>query len=226
MLNPLNSGEMDDYVQRLNAQLRKMPPQERAEVNQELRQHLEAQAQAHEELGATPAEAMQSALRSFGDPRRIGRRMFCEWKWGKHQKVVYKIGTFVFSYVTLALIDLLCSGLMPSHYGPPNLRDRCVLFGLVPALTGMILGGCSPKVALHNTVCTLTGWIGFFFLLNTICYWRCPNPGEAYVQLLSWTSLNTICWLTVGGLFAYIASARRRGGWYRLRLSDLKLRLR
>ena len=79
MFSQFDNEEVETYFHRLNAQLKKMPPEDRAELHQELRQHLDALAAAHEELGATPEEAARAALRRFGDPKRLGRKMFQEW---------------------------------------------------------------------------------------------------------------------------------------------------
>lgn len=228
MLSPLNNSEMDDYVQRLNAQLRKMSPQERAEVNQELRQHLEAQAKAHEELGATPAEAMQAALRSFGDPTKIGQQMYREWKQADKQRRLLDIWPFVGGLGIVCAVALSCYACLSSLgiYDLPGFYGWCLSLGL-PALTGTLLGLCFPRRALCITINAATSWLAFGFLLNALCCcWRWADPVEAYVRLLVATGQNALCWLSLGVLCAYVTSARRRGGWYRLHLSDLKLRLR
>ena len=80
MFSQFDNEEVEAYFNRLNAQMKKMPTEDRAEMHQEVRQHLEALAAAHEELGATPREAAEAALRQFGEPRYIGKRMFVEWR--------------------------------------------------------------------------------------------------------------------------------------------------
>lgn len=80
MLSQFDDEETAAYFERLNAPLRKMPQADRAELHAELRQHLDALAAAHEELGASPDEAAHAALKQFGDPVKIGRRLFDEWR--------------------------------------------------------------------------------------------------------------------------------------------------
>lgn len=75
MFSPHKQTETEDWFQRLNAPLKRLPAQERAELHTEVRQHLDALAAAHEELGSPPDEAWRLALAQFGDPTRIGRRL-------------------------------------------------------------------------------------------------------------------------------------------------------
>lgn len=72
--------QVQEYFRRLDAPLQKMPPDERAASSLELRQHLAELIAAYEELGCTPDEAAQLALRRFGDPGRVGRRLLREWQ--------------------------------------------------------------------------------------------------------------------------------------------------
>src|SRR5579859_4441771 len=48
------------------------PPEEQRAIRDEMRAHLLALAAAHEELGNTPEEAMQAALRKFGSAQKVG----------------------------------------------------------------------------------------------------------------------------------------------------------
>ncbi len=78
MFNPSENEALDQWFQRLNAPLKRLPPQERAELHQEVRQHLESLVAANEELGSSPQEAWELAMTQFGDPARIGRRLAWE----------------------------------------------------------------------------------------------------------------------------------------------------
>lgn len=76
----LHDPEVDSYFQRLNAPLRRMPSEERADLHAELRQHLDALLAAYAELGCTHTEAVGAALARLGNPRVVGRGLMREWR--------------------------------------------------------------------------------------------------------------------------------------------------
>lgn len=71
---------VEDYLDHVSAQLLALPRERRVEMRREINQHVAALAQAHEELGAGPADAAQAALKRFGDPAKIGRAFAATWK--------------------------------------------------------------------------------------------------------------------------------------------------
>lgn len=101
--------EHDEFLQKLNAQLRRMPQADQAEIHTEVRQHLDDLAKAHEELGATTDEAARAALRQFGDPVKIGRRLFDEWRLTP-QTNLWRIAGWAFLrlWATQAGLGVLC----------------------------------------------------------------------------------------------------------------------
>lgn len=60
------------------AVLNLLPEWERREWREEAAQHLAALAAAHEELGETPDEAVEAAVRQFGEPARLGKALLAE----------------------------------------------------------------------------------------------------------------------------------------------------
>ena len=83
MFSPLNDPQVEQWFQRLNAPLKRLPAEERTQLHHEVRQHLEALAAANEELGSSPSEALELALQQFGDPSKFGKKMAQEWHQGK-----------------------------------------------------------------------------------------------------------------------------------------------
>jgi hypothetical protein len=65
----------EPYLDMLEQSLRLLSPEERAEWREEARQHLVEIARAEEELGLSPEEAAAAAMRQFGNPTQIGRRL-------------------------------------------------------------------------------------------------------------------------------------------------------
>ena len=62
---------LEQYVEMVDAGLKRLPTDEREKEITELRQHLEALMLAHEELGETTETATDSALKQLGDARVI-----------------------------------------------------------------------------------------------------------------------------------------------------------
>jgi hypothetical protein len=68
---------IEEYLDRIDAPLiGHVPRARRLELRAELALHLDALVEAHQELGATPDEAVTDALRQFGDPLHVGQ----EWR--------------------------------------------------------------------------------------------------------------------------------------------------
>jgi hypothetical protein len=69
-----NSGEarIEAYLNTLSGKLEgTLTEEQRQSYQAEMREHLDAMIEAHEELGASPEEAVNFALNQFGDTRRI-----------------------------------------------------------------------------------------------------------------------------------------------------------
>ena len=70
---------IETYLDRLCAQLQALPSQIQNETREELRQHLQSLVAMQRE----PEQIVQSALRQFGDPVKIGQRIALEWEEGE-----------------------------------------------------------------------------------------------------------------------------------------------
>ncbi|RYG63229.1 hypothetical protein EON80_21645 [bacterium] len=70
---------IDEYLDQLSAQLGAMPSEIQQETREELRQHLQFLVARQ----STPRQITESALRQFGDPVVIGRRLALEWEEGE-----------------------------------------------------------------------------------------------------------------------------------------------
>jgi hypothetical protein len=67
------------YLDMVEARLKSFPPDVRAEIWRELRQHLEATVAACEELGDSREAAIDAALQRFGEPTQIAERFRRAW---------------------------------------------------------------------------------------------------------------------------------------------------
>jgi hypothetical protein len=71
----VNLKQLEAYLDECEAPLARLPVTERDEWRDEARQHLLALVEAHLELGRSEEEAVEAALRQFGEPRRLGKRL-------------------------------------------------------------------------------------------------------------------------------------------------------
>ena len=69
------NSRLEHYLDEMERPLTRLSAETRREWREEARQHLLDLVAAHEELGASPQEAMEAALRQFGDARQIGRQL-------------------------------------------------------------------------------------------------------------------------------------------------------
>ena len=235
MFNPLENEALDVWFQRFNAPLKRLPAEERANLHQEVRQHLESLVAANEELGSPPQEAWGLALTQFGDPARIGRRLAWEWRRGRSRvspdmaAVLYGLGitTSAFFGVILALNS---SWHWSGWWAFLSVHSEAVFgtafMSIIPALTGAAIGKKFPRQAL----------IGAFYsalllpiLPATVFMEAAGFFGHERVGVMLGINLLLLVlgglWLLLSGVVAYVASARKRRQWYRPRRTDFLLRL-
>ena len=67
---------IEEYLDHLSLELHSLPPQLQSETREELRQHLHSLVVMQRD----PQHVLESALRQFGDPTEIGRRLALEWE--------------------------------------------------------------------------------------------------------------------------------------------------
>ncbi len=230
MFNPLENEALDEWFQRLNAPLKRLPAQERAELHQEVRQHLEALVAANEELGSSPQEAWEHALAQFGDPAHIGRRLAWEWRRGQGwvsqdmAAVLYGLGMQIAWTVALMFAGVI----LLSSCGLYNdgVAINLLYYALVPTVTGVSIGRKFP----------LQGLTGAFYSslalpvlptalgVEAAALLHHEAPG-VLLGLDLQLALLTVCWLGCSCGAAYLASARKRQQWYRPQWADFKLAL-
>lgn len=66
---------LEGYLNAVEQQLTRLPEWEREAWRAEARQHLTALAEAREELGWTPEEAIEASIEQFGEPERLGQEL-------------------------------------------------------------------------------------------------------------------------------------------------------
>ncbi len=236
MFSPLENEELDQWFQRLDAPLKRLPAEERAQLYQEVRQHLYALAAANEELGSPPAEAWQYALDQFGNPSKFGRRMVWEWR-RKHgfislqiAAVLYGIAVSSVSMIAIAAIDWLVTALPYFAMNIILINDPfpaliCGALG-IPIVTGVAVGWKYPRHALKGVFYAACLWP---LLPALALFSRMLQPCLISPVQINWPNFMFTCfafpvWLFLTCGAAYLASVTKRG-WYRPSLIDFKITL-
>lgn len=103
---------LNDYLEHVTAPLVDVASyQEREAVRMELRQHIEALAEAHEELGSDRAEAMRSAIAQFGKADRVGNGIARQMIRSTVRKFVHAYGQRVVTACLAGALGALLSRL-------------------------------------------------------------------------------------------------------------------
>jgi hypothetical protein len=211
---------LTEFFQQLNAPLQAMPVQDRAELHTEMRQHLDALVAAHQELGASSEEALRAAIQQFGDPGKTGKNLFREWRRTGRRPSEMRQSPETLAKAIWHMIG--CKGLMlglsaaagiplTEHGTGPVLTCYLVCF-LAPLLAGIMTGWKMPEKAAPGAF-----YAGLFFMFPfMIMMFQSEHALSGLVIALDW--------LAVSYVGAYAASAQRRGGFYRVHLSDFRLR--
>lgn len=230
MLNPFEDEALDRWFQRFNAPLKRLSAEERAELHQEVRQHLEALAAANVELGSTSEEALQHALVQFGNPTRIGRKMYQEWQHGRTESCA-DMKAIMFGYGLQAIRGVVGQSLFfyPQNGTLSHLNPLLLWMLGFPAtaLIGFGIGRKYPQQALKSALLWPFLWPVGLWAEATILY----NGGWMHLSMLEplpRVLLDSVHYNATTALLscavAYLASITKRG-WYKPSLADFKLTL-
>lgn len=235
MFNPLQNEALDEWFQRFNAPLKRLPTEERAELYAEVRQHLDALVAANEELGSPPEEAWELALVQFGDPGAIGRRLAWEWRRGRGwispdmTAVLYGLGITAATFFGVTLV-LNSSWLWSGWWAFLSVHSEAVFgtayMATVPVLTGAAVGKKFPKQALTGAFysAALLPILPVTVFMEVACLFGHERVGVTLgVNLILFVLAGA--WLLLSGAAAYVASARKRRQWYCPRRADFTLTL-
>ena len=225
MFSPLNDPQAEQWFQRLNAPLKRLPAAERLELHSEVRQHLDALVAANEELGSSPEEAWGLALTQFGDPAKIGRKMFREWHLSRTAcSGAAAIGFGVLlhlSWTAAMLIALQCCG--PSIFAWPNSLLSFPSLLLINASVGWKYPYQALRGAFYGDL--FAAFAGYLYFLPAMLHPHMEHSGGVGM-MVSTSALALLLHVPLSAFracgVAYLASVTRRG-WYRPSLADFKL---
>ena len=239
MFNPHDSPAVKDWFQRFDAASRRLPAEERASQREEIQQHLDGLVAAKVALGQPLEAAWEAALRQFGDPAQIGRKMYQEWQQGRTgfradmKAILFGLGlTWLLSIVfpLCAFVQLLwahshgASNFNGSMFDLPLIARQAAGYGgalLICTAIGRKYPSQAIRAAFYSSL--LWGLIGALQLAAFGIYNK-----AILAQPLSAMEAHTLLWTPVWALShsiaSYLASVTRRG-WYRPSLADFKLTL-
>lgn len=195
------------FFLRLDAPLCRMPEPERADLHTELRQHLETLVAAQLELGASPEEAIESALSSFGDPTNVGRKLMREWRLKNRDPfwatiVIIGVCQFAINFLMLLWDSTPSIALWRLDRGTTSQFVQVFNFisPLVPVLAGVVVGFRLPERAVF----------GAFFagMLDSIIYWLFFTVAYRHIWMMPSFGVSGMeC------LAAYVVSSIKRRDW-------------
>ena len=230
MFSPLNNPQVEQWFQRLDAPLKRLPAEERTPIHQEVHQHLEALAAANEELGSSPPEALELALQQFGDPGKFGRQMRREAltlgsnpnQWAKNPLTAAWAYCFVGCLLTVGVVWavwMACLCLFCTF--APALPESSLLSHLVSSTVGggMLAASASAGWRTGRKMKTHALAGAFYTFLPFVLF-------DGLLMLLldhdAVGALSLMAWAGLGCGAAYLASVTKRG-WYKPSWEDFKL---
>ena len=232
MFSPLENAELDNWFQRLNAPLKRLPADERTEIHQEVRQHLEALAKANEELGSSTEEAWLLALTQFGDPGKFSKKMAQEWQQAKTgfradmTAILVYLGLEAFTASVSWPVSWLTS-FWASHYAHPlsltTITNDICLYGLSTAAL-ILVGRMFPFRALKGVFYVRVFSLLCLCLIIGVHTFLQPNALHPTLPILAHFLLLAPAGLLEALGVAYFASVTKRG-WYRPSWADFKITL-
>lgn len=240
MFSPLNDPHIEDWFQRLNAPLKRLPADERTQLHLEVRQHLDALAAANAELGSSPDEARRFALEQFGDPSRFGKKMVQEWQAGKGgfradlTAVLLGAGLQIIGMGVVYTLDCLWEGVfynpgdkvyhhVQASYAVVTLVSNILLYGTVVGVS-TLMGRKHPYKALKSA---FYAFVPYIALAAWALWMRVVAPSDTDTNLVQkLTDVASFLMLTATASIpsAYFASVTKRG-WYRPTWEDFKITL-
>jgi len=229
--SPHDSPAVKDWFRCLDSAWRCLPAEERDSQREEIQQHLEGLVAAKLAQGQLHEVAWEAAIRQFGDPTQLGRKMYQEWQQGRTgfradmKAILFGCGL----QAMRGAVDQ-CLYFFYSQNGSPPYPNPLFLWVIgmpATALIGFGIGCKYPHQAMKSALVWPFLWPLVLWAEAAILYsvgWMHLSTLEPLPRvLLDSFHYNSIVALS-SCLAAYLASVTKRG-WYRPSLADFKLTL-
>lgn len=215
-----NEAKIESYLESVRERLGKLPVAERDAELTEVRDHLAELARGHAELGMTEQEAIQTALRQFGDPKSVGTNLRRAWEQGHKRRlpgtVLSAAGWAISVSLVMSLISFLIRSILAEATNNYQNRGAVlwnVMLGFWVAgclqglVTGYITGRRAPRRAFVGML--LSNGLFAVWSITAFCLITLPHMPAAVLPVYIRTSVFSISTgLTLS--FLGVALGRRR----------------
>lgn len=234
MFSPHDSHPAKEWFRRFDAASRHLPAEERTSQRQEIKQHLEGLVAAKVAQGQSNGAAWESALKQFGDPTQIGRKMYREWQQGQTgfradmKAILFGIGLQALRRFVVQLLFFFWFNSLYAHgkglVGVSLVVQSTLAYGGSVFIYAAI-GRKYPLQAIKGAFYTTVLWNLWAWILFVIA---ASDRHNALVHPLPVWLIHSVLliplWVVIHVAIAYLASVTKRG-WYRPSLADFKLTL-
>lgn len=235
-----SSPAVTEWFLRLEAAWQRMPTDERTRQREEVQQHLEGLVAAKVAQGQPSEDAWNAALRQFGNPIRIGRKISREWgrsQTGFHADMAaiwFGLGLWALNYSLIQLlfsspsITLYFTGNIYSHWYQATAFHVALetLFYGGGVVSYALLGRKYPFQAIKGALFTfaLSALLGWIPVVAFVVRGNHVNPVHVLTAMATRTLPFMPLRLIEVAILSYLASVTKRG-WYRPSLADFKIAL-
>jgi len=202
---------VNDYLEKLTAPLVDvLSYTEREALRTEVRLHLQAIAAAHEELGSASEDALNAALRDFGNPRKIGRGIYLAHK--KPVTLPYipgLVGGFIAAPISIfagRLVDMYMVNAGLQTYSGDYISD------MIWSAFGFLAGCMVWRYRLNPVRATLQS--GALYGISVIAIsipigWLSSHPVGIDLGYTRLVLISALIWSIMGGCVGAILSTFR-----------------
>lgn len=198
-----SEAELEDYLDHMTAEMVGVVPyRRRQELREEIRSHLRALADAFEELGSSPAEAVAQALAQFGEPRAIARQWTQEWHPRAARPLDLKTGFW--SAAPWMVLPALLAWVRSLNGAHDPLFGSFEMVVLWPLLFGSLAGYLGRGSRVAGACLAMAGCI-----LVTVVISTAAPSGNATRELSQLLATQIFGWMPLGLLATGIAARVR-----------------
>lgn len=143
--------QFDEYMRAIEARLRSLPPADRAAELLEVRQHLEALAQAQQDAGMGEEDAWRAALCQFGDAAAVGRSLRREWgrrnRGAEWRLIAGATASVLLGIFAVGFLQWVALRVLTGSHATTWVIAALSFAG--PVLVGLMTGTLVPRKAIH-----------------------------------------------------------------------------
>jgi len=222
------------FFDQLHEQLWAMPWSECSRINRELHLHLDEIVAARLAAGSSTDNATEYALNQIGQPAELGKKLRQEWYMSDKRPAGVSLRTlgdvYLWLFSMLITVGAIILMFFSPHHNDINNHNVAILL-FAPAIAGLILGAKRSRESVASMVHMAAG----LYVVDVLIYlagsiWIFFSPGAhvpisgPWIGLIFGSVLIFGLVTLVGAVPAYLVSSWKQGAFYRIALSDFRLR--